>query len=45
MVHLALWGNFYCEIEMSRSGRPLALWPLRPDRMQIGRGQGGLVYQ
>lgn len=29
--HLALWGNAYAEIETAKSGRVLALWPLRPD--------------
>lgn len=37
MMHLALWGNFYCEIELNGAGRPVALWPLRPDRMQLWR--------
>ena len=45
MVHLALWGNFYNEIELSNSGRPLALWPLRPDRMTMLRDGGELVYR
>lgn len=30
--HLALRGNAYAEIERDRAGRPLWLWPLRPDR-------------
>jgi HK97 family phage portal protein len=29
--HLSLWGNAYAEIETAKSGRVLALWPLRPD--------------
>lgn len=37
MGHLALWGNAYCEIEMDGAGRVRALWPLRPDRMEIKR--------
>ena len=45
MGHLALWGNAYCEIEMDGAGRPLALWPLRPDGMEdIRRGSQGLTY-
>lgn len=41
MAHLTLWGNFYCEIEWSNAGRPLALWPLRPDVMQVAVGGDG----
>jgi HK97 family phage portal protein len=32
MGHLALWGNFYAEIEYDRAGRVRGLWPLRPDK-------------
>ncbi len=44
--HLLLWGNAYSEIEYSRNGEVLALWPLRPDRMEeIRRNrQGQLEY-
>lgn len=46
MGHLALWGNAYAEVEFDRGGRPLHLWPLRPDRMQVERPFGGeLVYR
>ena len=31
--HLGFRGNAFCEIERDRSGQPVALWPLRPDRM------------
>lgn len=34
--HLALWGNAYCEIEYDAAGRRRALWPLRPDRIEVG---------
>jgi HK97 family phage portal protein len=45
MSHLALWGNAYCEIEMDGAGRPLALWPLRPDQMEDVRRKGdALTY-
>ena len=30
--HVALWGNAYAEIEPDQAGRPIALWPLMPDR-------------
>lgn len=45
MTHLLLWGNAYAEIERDVSGRPIALWPLRPDRMQIWRGFADTNYQ
>jgi HK97 family phage portal protein len=35
--HLALWGNSYSEIEMDEALRPIAIWPLRPDHMQVWR--------
>jgi HK97 family phage portal protein len=35
--HLMLWGNCYSEIQYDFGGRPIALWPLRPDRMQVYR--------
>lgn len=41
MAHLVLWGNFYCEIEWSNRGAPLALWPLRPDVMQVSVSDDG----
>jgi HK97 family phage portal protein len=37
IVHAALRGNGYSEIEWSKSGRPLALWPLNPAKMEITR--------
>lgn len=35
--HLELWGNAYSEIEFNNAGDPIALWPLRPDRMVVER--------
>jgi HK97 family phage portal protein len=32
-AHLLSWGNGYAEKELDRVGRTVALWPLRPDRM------------
>jgi HK97 family phage portal protein len=45
MGHLALWGNAYAEIERDGAGRVRALWPLRPDRMQVKRDDQGLRYE
>lgn len=43
--HLLLWGNAYAEIERDGSGRPIALWPIPPNRVQPGRREGQLVYR
>ena len=42
--HVASWGNGYAEIEWSRGGRPLALWPLNPAKMKPERKNGTLRY-
>lgn len=44
MGHLVLWGNAYAEIQRDRGQRPMALWPLRPDRVDIQRGWDGDLY-
>lgn len=38
VANLALWGNFYAEIERNAYGI-VGLWPLRPDRMRIVRDE------
>lgn len=44
-AHALLRGNGYIEIERDGAGRPLALWPLNPDRVEVRRGSdGGIVY-
>ena len=47
MAHLLLWGNCYCHIQQDLMGRPIALWPLDPSRMEVKRPdpKGPLVYQ
>lgn len=42
--HLGGWGNAYSQIQYNGAGRVIALWPLRPDRMQVGRAGDGLQY-
>jgi len=43
--HVATWGNAYAQIEWAENGKPAALWPMRPDRMEkIERQDGELVY-
>jgi HK97 family phage portal protein len=44
LTHWALrWGNGYAEIEMDVVGRPIALWPLHPERTQCCRAQEAMV--
>jgi HK97 family phage portal protein len=48
MVHWACrWGNGYAEIERDSVGRPLALWPIHPCRVEVCRDEstGRLVYE
>lgn len=33
--HVLTWGNGYAEIEYATDGSIFALWPLRPDRMEV----------
>lgn len=46
--HLAACGNTYSYIDWNLSGRdagyPKAIWPLRPDRVQVERTNGVLKY-
>ena len=44
MLHLALWGNSYSEIERDGAGRPIALWPIAPWRVYVRRINGVLYY-
>lgn len=36
-----LWGNAYAEIEISGRGQVTALWPWRPDRVEVWSGSPG----
>ncbi len=44
-AHVLLWGNGYAEIERDGAGRPIALWPVTPDRVEVDadRLQGGVL--
>lgn len=37
-------GNAYSEIERDGAGRPIALWPLESQRMELRRTDGGTLY-
>lgn len=39
-AHAMGWGNGYAEIQRDINGRPVALWPLRPDRVTMFRQTG-----
>jgi len=43
--HLASWGNCYSYIDWSGNGYPKALWPIRPDRVDVQRVNGQLIYK
>ncbi len=46
IAHVLLWGNGYAEIDKTRSGSVIALWPLAPDRVLPGRlDDGRLAYE
>ena len=44
MYHLLLWGNAYAQIIRNGFGEVLGLYPLLPDRMEVGRDAGGRIY-
>lgn len=39
-----LWGNGYAEIERDTLGRPFAMWPIHPSRVQVCRTTEGELY-
>lgn len=43
MGHLPTWGNAYAYIDWNGSGYPGALWPLRPDRVEVRRMENGEI--
>lgn len=47
LAHCLTWGNGYAEIEFDQAGRPIALWPITPDRVTPYRdnGDGRLLYR
>lgn len=44
MTHLLLWGNAYAQIIRNGKGEAVALYPLMPDRMEVGRDDNGNLY-
>lgn len=37
MAHLLLWGNAFAQVIRNGLGEVVALYPLKPDRMTVGR--------
>ena len=43
-AHVLTYGNGYAEIQRDGAGRPVALWPLLPDRTFRKMSEGGIPY-
>ena len=47
-AHILTWGNGYAEIERNGAGKPVALWPLLPNRVQVDEDKleaGNLIWK
>lgn len=44
MTHLLLWGNAYAQIIRNGKGEVVALYPLMPNKMTVGRNEAGQLY-
>lgn len=44
MSHLLIWGNAYAQIIRDGAGRVVALYPLLPNKMTVGRNKSGEIY-
>jgi HK97 family phage portal protein len=44
MAHVLTYGNGYAEIQRDGAGRPVALWPLLPDRTKRKLSPSGIPY-
>ena len=44
MGHLLLWGNAYAQIIRNGRGTVMALYPLLPNKMMVGRTDQGILY-
>jgi HK97 family phage portal protein len=46
IAHALTWGNGYAEIERDSANRPVALWPISPDRVEVKRDDAGqIIYE
>lgn len=44
MTHLLLWGNAYAQVIRNGKGEVIALYPLMPNKMSVGRDENGRLY-
>jgi HK97 family phage portal protein len=44
IAHALTWGNCYAEIERDAAGRPVWLWQITPDRVDVIRWRGRIIY-
>jgi HK97 family phage portal protein len=46
IAHALTWGNGYAEIERNPyTGQPVALWQITPDRVEVMRINGQIIYE
>lgn len=44
MSHLLIWGNAYAQVIRDGAGRVVALYPLLPNKVDVGRDKNGEIY-
>lgn len=44
IIQALLWGDGFAEIERDRTGQPIGIWPLSPDRTQLDRDDEGRLF-
>lgn len=44
MSHLLIWGNAYAQIIRDGAGRVVALYPLLPNKIEVGRDKNGEIF-
>jgi phage portal protein, HK97 family len=44
MSHLLIWGNAFAQVIRDGAGRVVALYPLLPNKMDVGRDKNGEIY-
>lgn len=44
MSHLLIWGNAYAQVIRDGAGRVVGLYPLLPNKVEVGRDKSGEIY-
>jgi HK97 family phage portal protein len=44
MSHLLIWGNAYAQVIRDGAGRVVALYPLLPNKVEVGRDKSGEIF-